>query len=110
MELKIIEQNKNLLFKRTEVKATIKNAGAVEATDVPWSITLDGGAFIGAETTGSIASIPPGGEVEVQSGLVIGLGATTVTVTADVSPGVSATREQSGTVLLFIIIIKPGGG
>jgi hypothetical protein len=95
------------LFK---VKATIKNAGAIEATDVPWSITLDGGAFIGKETTGTIASIPPGGMVEVQSGLVIGLGATIVTVTAEVDPGVSDLREQGGTVLLFVIIIKPGGG
>ncbi len=93
-----------------KVKATVKNAGAVEATDVAWSITLDGGAFIGKETTGTIASIPAGGEVEIQSGLVIGLGATAVTVTADVSPGVSDIREQSGTVLLFIIMITPGGG
>ena len=95
------------LFK---VKATIKNAGAVEATDVAWSITLDGGAFIGKETTGTIASIPPGGQVEVQSGFVLGIGATTVTVTADVDPGVSDFREQSGTVLLFFIKINPGGG
>jgi hypothetical protein len=95
------------LFK---VKATIKNAGAVEATDVAWSITLDGGAFIGKETTGTIASIPPGGQVEVQSGFILGIGATTVTVTADVDPGVSDFREQSGTVILFFINIKPGGG
>jgi hypothetical protein len=95
------------LFKIT---ATIKNAGAVEATDVAWSITLEGGAFIGKETTGTIAIIPPGGSVDVKSGFIIGLGKTTITVTADVSPGVSDIREQSGTILLFFIKVNPGGG
>jgi hypothetical protein len=95
------------LFK---IKATIRNSGGVEATDVAWSITFDGGAFIGKETTGTIASIPVGGSVEVQSGFVLGLGATTITVTADVDGGVSDTREQGGTVLLFFIMVKPGGG
>ncbi|MFW6122556.1 MAG: PKD domain-containing protein, partial [Petrotogales bacterium] len=37
------------LFK---VSAGIKNNGEVDATDVNWSITLKGGAFIGKETTG----------------------------------------------------------
>jgi photosystem II stability/assembly factor-like uncharacterized protein len=92
------------------IKATIKNTGVVEVLDVAWSIALDGGAFIGKETIGTIASILPGEQVEIQSDLIIGIGPTIVTVTAEVDPGVSDSREQDGTVLLFLILINPGGG
>ncbi len=92
------------------IKATIKNAGAVEALDVAWNIILNGGAFIGQESMGTVASILPGEQIEVQSGIILGIGPTSVTVTAEVDPGISDTREQDGTILLFLILINPGGG
>jgi hypothetical protein len=78
--------------------------------DIEWSITFDGGAFINAETSGCIASILPGDEFEVSSGFILGLGATTITVTATVDQGISDTRLQTGTILLFFIKVNPGGG
>jgi len=93
------------LFK---VSAEIKNTGGVDAIDVNWSIKLDGGAFIGKETTGT-DDIPAGGEITVTSKLIIGLGSTTVTVTAESAEGVSDTREQAGFVFLFFIKVNPGG-
>ena len=93
------------LFK---VNTVIKNIGGVEATDVNWKITLDGGAFIGKETSGT-ETITAGEEVRVSSKLIIGLGATTVTVTAEISEG-SDTRSQGGKILLFFVIINPSGG
>jgi len=62
------------LFK---VSVIIKNVGATAATAVQWSINLEGGAFIGKETTGT-DDIPAGGEITVTSGLIIGFGATMV--------------------------------
>ena len=93
------------LFK---VSVKLKNTGATTATGVQWSINLEGGAFIGKETTGT-DDIPAGGEITVTSGLIIGFGATTVTVTAEI-PEMSDTRTQDGFVLLFFIKVNPGGG
>jgi hypothetical protein len=62
------------LFK---VNAIIKNTGGVEATDVNWKIALDGGAFIGKETTG-IDTIPTGEDITVSSNIILGFGPTAV--------------------------------
>ncbi len=86
------------LFK---VKAVIKNTGDADATDVDWSIALNGGLIIlGKETTGTAPTIAAGGEVEIASGLILGFGKTTITVTAD-----TATKDQAATVLLVFIKI-----
>ncbi|UCD13324.1 MAG: M28 family peptidase [Thermoplasmatales archaeon] len=100
-----IQSIKGGLFK---VSSVIKNTGGVEATDVNWKITLKGGAFIGKETSG-IETISAGGEKTVNSNLILGFGATKVTVTAEIPDGVSDSRQQNGFILLFFINVKPGG-
>ncbi|PNX52450.1 MAG: hypothetical protein BV458_09540, partial [Thermoplasmata archaeon M9B2D] len=66
-----------------------------------WSIKLTGGLIIlGKETTGTIASLAAGGEETITSSLILGLGATTITVTAG-----PATKNQAATVLLIFIKI-----
>ena len=87
------------LFK---VKTLIKNIGVVTANNIDWTITLTGGAFIGRETTGIIASLEPNAGETVSSKLILGFGATVVKVTATI-PESSDMKEQSGTVLLFFI-------
>ncbi len=94
------------LFK---VSAEIKNTGGVDAIDGSWSITLDGGAFIGKISEGTGLDIPAGLEKTVTSGFIFGFGATKVTVTAYVPEGISDTREQTGFVFLFFIKVNSGG-
>lgn len=87
------------LFK---VKTSIKNIGTLAATNVNWSITLTGGAFIGKETSGIIPSIAPGASQAISSKFILGFGKTVVKVTAEI-PGSSDMKEQNGTILLFFI-------
>ena len=91
------------------VNAVIRNIGATEATNVTWNMTLSGTILIGRESNGEIPSIPADGSATATSGFIMGFGKTTVTVTAEIPEG-SDTRSQGGTVLLFFIIINPGGG
>lgn len=93
------------LFK---INAKIENEGAVAATGVQWSISLVGGAFIGKETSGT-DDIPALGEITATSKLIIGFGATVVTVTAEI-PEMTDTKELDGFVFLFFINVKPSGG
>jgi len=84
-----------------KVNAVIQNTGTGDAADVDWSITLTGGLIIlGKETTGTIASLPAGGEETITTGMILGLGTTTITVTAD-----TATKNQEAKVLLIFIKI-----
>jgi len=101
----VIGNIKGGLFK---VSVPIENVGAIDASSVSWTITLDGGAFIGKEKTGT-DSIDAGDEITIKSGLIIGFGKTRITVTADVPDGVSDEKSQNGNVYLFFITVKPGG-
>jgi hypothetical protein len=87
------------LFK---VSTLIRNNGGVTATNVEWSISLSGGAFIGKETTGQIASLEPGAEQVVSSKLILGFGETMVTVSASV-PESTDEKTQAGTLLFFLV-------
>ena len=102
-----MEQITGGLFK---IKATIKNTGGAEATDVQWSITLYGEKiWIGGRSSGVTPSIPAGTEAIVTSDLILGFGEITVKVTADI-PESSDTRSRGGKVFLFFIYVNPGGG
>ena len=91
-----------------KISANIKNSGSLVATDAAWSIVLDGGLILlGKETTGTV-SIVPDATVTVESGLIFGIGPTTVIVSVEV-PDSSDTVESSGFVLLFFVNITPGG-
>jgi hypothetical protein len=94
------------LFK---VSVPIRNTGGIDASEVNWTITLDGGAWIGRQTTGS-TMIRVDQQVVVSSKMILGFGATTVTVTAEEPYGSSDEKQQDGFVFLFFINMKPGGG
>jgi bacillopeptidase F len=90
-----------------KLKAVLKNNGEEELTCVEWSINLEGGAFIGKQSSGQV-DIPPGGEITIQSGLIIGFGETDITVTANV-PECSDTVNKGGFVYLIYIQVNIGG-
>lgn len=90
------------LFKITTV---VKNLGTIDITDVHWNITLTGGAFIGRQTSGTILGITAGGERAISSNLILGLGKTTVTVTASYEQS-STSISRNATILLCFIIMK----
>jgi len=99
-----IQHIKGGLFK---ISAVIKNNGEQELTDVQWSINLDGGAFIGKKTTGSI-DIPFGGESTIKSRLILGFGPMEVIVTAQVSECLN-TVKKGGFVYIFYVHVNFGG-
>jgi hypothetical protein len=83
------------------VSAVIANTGTAAATNVKWSIELEGGLIIlGKKTTGTISTLGPGESVTVKSSFIFGIGRTTVTVTAD-----DAKKSTPATVILFIVKI-----
>jgi hypothetical protein len=89
-----------------EVNAVIKNNGSADATSVKWSITLNGGIIlVGKEASGRVLIIPAGEENTVSSGLILGLGKTVVTVTAEIPDVTSDTAERNAFVFLFFIKI-----
>ena len=96
------------------LKATglIRNTGGVEAINVDWTITISGGLILlGGSSTGSIASIPAGGQAAIETGLILGLSlSATFVVTAEEDGGSSDERSQTGSVLLFFVKVNPGGG
>jgi hypothetical protein len=91
------------LFK---INMVIKNTATVEAIDVDWSISLDGGfILLGKESFGTVTGIPAGGEVTVTSDMIVGFGKPTVICNAEI-PGVTMdSKEVDATVLLFFINI-----
>jgi len=87
------------------ITATITNIGDAPATDIAWSISLDGGfILLGKETTGSIATLAAGDTVQIKSKLIIGIGKTTITTHAVCDEGVEATKSGDGSILLFFTL------
>jgi hypothetical protein len=76
------------------VTATVSNDGSEPASNLPWTIELSGPVFVGAETSGTIDTLAPGQETTIGTGLVFGIGPTTITVTAG-----GASSSASGFVL-----------
>jgi len=76
------------------VKATVANSGTEDASSVDWSISLSGMIFVGKEASGTIDTLAAGSETTISTGLVFGIGPTTITVTAG-----GASKTASGFVL-----------
>lgn len=89
-----------------KVRTNIRNTGSVPVNNINWSITLvDGFLLLGRQTNGSITTLNPGEEQEILSKSIFGLGKTVVQVTIE-APGISVSKEQNATILLFFIRVK----
>ncbi|MCD6299107.1 MAG: hypothetical protein J7L93_00680 [Thermoplasmata archaeon] len=75
------------------VTATVSNTGSEDASNVDWTISFDGGVFVGNEKTGTV-TVPAGGEATVKTGFIFGVGKTTASVNVG-----GATEKISGFVL-----------
>ncbi|KYK23584.1 hypothetical protein AYK21_02305 [Thermoplasmatales archaeon SG8-52-2] len=89
------------------VKAILKNNGDEELSCVKWNINLEGGTFIGKDSSGEI-DIPAGEEITIQSNIIIGLGDTEITVTAEV-PESSDLENKGGFIYLIYVHVNFGG-
>ena len=78
------------------VTAVIKNIGDAPAENLPWSITLTGTIFPGVRGKNGTISLAPGDTMTIKTGLMVGFGAVTVTVTAD-----TATKSKDFKLLLL---------
>jgi len=81
------------------VNVDIENTGTADATDVQWSIDLEGGLILlGKHAEGTIPTLAIGSSVTVKIPFVLGLGGSIVKVTAD-----SASQQKDCMVLLFFV-------
>jgi hypothetical protein len=90
------------------VKASVKNTGVAAATNVIWTIALDGKlVFVGKSSTGTIATLAVAGNQAIKSKFILGFGKTNIVVSATCDEGVSADATASGIVLgPFVIGVK----
>lgn len=84
------------------VSATIKNTGTADATDVEWTLIINGGmlGMINKEISGTISNLAVGAETTISSGLIVGLGAIEITATAD-----TAQETVSGKQILIFTMV-----
>ena len=84
------------------VTAIISNPCNETFTDLEWSIDIEGNVFSppSGGIHGVISSLPPGEEVTIKSGLIIGFGSANITVTVD-----DCEPESGEATLRFIFVI-----
>ena len=107
MDVPVLKVNmRGGLFKIT---ATITNEGICEADDINWEIYLDEGLILlGRTSTDTISEIPAGGEVTIESDMILGLGEVRVFFTAS-GPACYKSVDRGGKVLIAFIKVNAGG-
>jgi len=89
-----------------QVSSEITNIGDADASDVEWSISIDGGILIaGKEAEGTITTLEPGDTEVVINKPVLGLGRVEIIVTASADDVEEATKTVDGFVFFFFVII-----
>lgn len=90
------------------VKAVVKNIGAGAATNVVWTIALDGKlVFVGKSSTDTIATIAAGAEEPIKAGFILGFGKTNIVVSATCDEGATAELSAAAFVLgPFVLGVK----
>ncbi|MFA5103450.1 MAG: PKD domain-containing protein [Candidatus Thermoplasmatota archaeon] len=82
------------------LKASVKNTGAGAATNVDWTITLDGKlVFLGKSSTGTIATLAASGEEPIKAKFIFGIGNTNIKISATCDEGKTAEVTKTALVL-----------
>ena len=92
------------------VSANIKNTGSAGASNIDWSISIEGGALgrIDYSTDDTIDSLAIGSEEEVETPRsVIGFGRVNITVTAQIPGEAEITKQEEAFVLGCLIVKLP---
>lgn len=76
------------------ITATVSNVGLEAGSNIDWTISLSGAVFLNSEVTGTIDSLEPGASTDISTGFVLGIGPTTIEVSAG-----GASQSASGFVL-----------
>lgn len=89
------------------IKSSVKNTGEGVATNVVWTIALDGKlVFLGKSSTGTIATLAET-EQAIKAGFILGFGKTNIVVSATCDEGITAEATASGLVLgPFVLGVK----
>lgn len=82
--------------------AHVNNTGTIDATNVTWEISYEGGLIIPRRSTGTIAEIGVGEQYQIRP-LVFGLGKKRVTVSVKADEGIAA--EATANVFFLIIFV-----
>jgi len=88
------------------ITAVIKNTGLGDAENVEWSVEFDGGIILfplGGIKKGTV-DIPVDKQVTIKSRFVLGLGASTIIVTATCPEDTAETSADAKVFLFFVII------
>lgn len=90
------------------VKASVKNTGDADATNVVWNISLDGKlVFVGKESSGTITTLGAAGETPIKAGFILGFGKTNIVVSAVCDEGKTAEATATAFVLgPFVLGVK----
>ena len=92
-----------------KISSTIENTGIIDANDITWNISLDGGfILLGKETTGEIDTITTGGRKIITSKAIIGFGSTQILIRVDI-PELTRSLKLDGFIYLFYIKVNPIG-
>jgi hypothetical protein len=87
------------------IRAIVTNTGNGTATNITWSMDLQGKMiFHGTHWTGNISSLSLGDTAKIQTGLILGFGKITIVATATCAEGVTDTEDRTAFVLLFFVV------
>jgi len=91
------------------VNAIIRNNGDTNATNLTWSIQLDGGfILLGKTGSGEISLLKPDQTTTVEIPFVFGFGKTIITVNIEADTTNSTDRIARGRIVAFFVSILPG--
>ncbi|TFG07685.1 choice-of-anchor D domain-containing protein [Candidatus Thorarchaeota archaeon] len=88
-----------------KVAAQVFNNGTAAASEVNWSIQIEGGiVLLGRTASGAIESLPAGDSVLIVDRPVFGLGKIIITVTLELPGGEPVTKTATGFLLFFFVL------